>query len=391
MAFTILVVDDEENARKPLEGLLTKIGYEVVLAGTMAEAREKLQHGIGDVVLLDVRLPDGYGPNLLLETARMPVPPPIIMITAYGRIEMAVDAMRNGAHDFLQKPIDMDQLESSIKRACEIVSMRRELALYREMQRQKVNFVTGQSPAIKIMLERAQRASQAAVSVLITGETGVGKEVLAQFIWKNGPRAQKPFVAINCAAIQNTMLESELFGFEHGSFTGADRRKNGLIEVADSGILFLDEISSMTLEMQAKVLRAIETRSFMRVGGTTEIKVDIQIVAASNRDLKKMVQDKLFREDLYYRLKFVDVDIPPLRERRQDIPELVGFFIRQANPQYGVNIRDVSQPAMKALMDYDWPGNIRELKYVIEKAMIFCDSDVIEISHLPADLTNIEE
>jgi two-component system response regulator AtoC len=389
MAFTILVVDDEENARKPLEGLLTKIGYEVVLAATMAEAREKLQHGIGDVVVLDVMLPDGYGPNLLLETARMPNPPPIIMITAYGRIDMAVDAMRNGAHDFLPKPIDFNQLEVSIQKACANVSMKRELEHYRQMQQLKGNFVAGNSPAMKNLFSQAQIAAQTTVSVLITGQTGVGKEILAQFIRENGPRAQKPFYPINCAAIQNTMLESELFGYEHGAFTGADRRKIGLMEAADTGILFLDEISSMPLDMQAKLLRAIETKAFMRVGGTTMVKVDVQILAASNRDLKKMIRDNLFREDLYYRLKFVDLDIPTLTERKEDIPELVGFFIRQANMQYGRSVRDITPRAMKAIMDYSWPGNIRELRNAIEKAIVFCDSDVIDITHLPSDVTKI--
>jgi two-component system response regulator AtoC len=390
MAFTILVVDDEENARKPLEALLTKIGYEVVLAATMAEAREKLQHGVGDVVVLDVRLPDGYGPNLLIETARMPNPPPIIMITAHGQIDMAVEAMRNGAHDFLQKPIDFDQLEHAIQRACEVVGMRRELVHYRQMQVAKANFVAGNSLAMKNLLEKAQKASQAAVSVLITGESGVGKEIVAQFIWQNGPRAQKPFIPINCAAIQNTMLESELFGYEHGAFTGADRRKYGLMEVADTGILFLDEISSMTMEMQSKLLRAIETKSFIHVGGTALIRVDVQILAASNRDLKTMMANGQFREDLYYRLKFVDVNIPPLRDRKEDIPELVGFLIRQANAQYGLRIQDVTPRALKALIDYNWPGNIRELRNAIENAMIFCDTNVIDISQLPSDVTKVD-
>ncbi|HVP20523.1 MAG TPA: sigma-54 dependent transcriptional regulator [Anaerolineaceae bacterium] len=390
MAFTILVVDDEENARKPLEGLLTKFGYEVVLAGTMAEAREKLKHGVGDVVVLDVLLPDGYGPNLLLETARMPDSPPIIMITARGNIEMAVDAMKNGAHDFLQKPIDINLLEQSIQKACAKVSMKRELDHYRQMHQLKGNFVAGNSPVMIKLFEQAHKAAQAAVSVLITGETGVGKDIMAQFIWQNGPRAQKPFYPINCAAIQNTMLESELFGYEHGAFTGADRRKIGLMQEADTGVLFLDEISSMPLDMQAKLLRAIETKAFMRVGGNTLVKVDVQILAASNRDLKKMMRDNQFREDLYYRLKFVDLDVPPLRERKEDLPELVGFIIRQANMQYGKRIQDVTPRAMKAIMEYHWPGNIRELRNTIEKAMIFCDSDVIDIANLSLDVIKVE-
>ncbi len=390
MAFTILVVDDEENARNALEGLLTKIGYEVVLASTMAEAREKMQHGVGDVVVLDVSLPDGYGLNLLLEAARFPNPPPIIMITAYGHIEMAVEAMRNGAHDFLQKPIDFDQLEQSIQRACGQVSMRRELEVYRQQQQTKGDFVTGKSQVMADLLVKAKKAAMTSVSVLITGESGVGKEILAQFIRNNGAREKKPFMPINCAAMQNTMLEAELFGYEHGAFTGADRRKQGLMEIADTGILFLDEISSMPIEMQAKLLRAIEMKTFLRVGGTSPVHVDVQILAASNRDLKTMIKNGLFRDDLYYRLKLVDLHVPPLRERKEDIPELVGFLIRQANPQYGVNVRGITPRALEALTKYDWPGNIRELKNAIENAMIFCDSDVIDIQHLPSDVTKVE-
>jgi DNA-binding NtrC family response regulator len=221
------------------------------------------------VVLLDVQLPDGYGPNLLYETANMPVRPPIILITAYGDIEMAVDSMKNGAHDFLAKPIQYSQLEKSLERACEIVAMRRELSHLRETQKRGGATIIGQSPEFQTVLSYAQKAAAASVSVLITGETGTGKEVLAKFIHQSGPRANKPFIAINCAAIQNTMLESELFGYEAGAFTGADRRKHGLMEVADGGVLFLDEISSMPVDMQAKLLRALEERAFRRVGAPT--------------------------------------------------------------------------------------------------------------------------
>ncbi len=360
------------------------------MASTMAEAREKMQHGIGDVVVLDVNLPDGYGLNLLLEAARFTSPPPIVMITAFGHIEMAVEAMRNGAHDFLQKPIDFDQLEQSIQRACAQVSMRRELEVYRQRQQNKGDFVTGKSQVMADLLAKAKKAGMTSVSVLITGESGVGKEILAQFIYQNGSRDKKPFMPINCAAMQNTMLESELFGYEHGAFTGADRRKNGLMEVADTGILFLDEISSMPLEMQAKLLRAIETKTFLRVGGTSPIHVDVQILAASNRDLKGMIKAGQFRDDLYYRLKLVDLHVPPLRERKEDIPELVGFLIRQANPQFGFNIRGITPRALEALTRYDWPGNIRELRNAIENAMIFCDAEVIDIQHLPSDVTKVE-
>jgi DNA-binding NtrC family response regulator len=386
MSFTILVVDDEENFRLNTQDFLSTKGYEVFGAGSIVEARQCLLRGNADIVLLDVSLPDGYGPDLLHETIDMPVRPPIILITAHGDIEMAVDAMKNGAHDFLQKPIQFSQLEKSLQRACEIVSMRRELAHIRETQQQKVNFIIGESQDMRTVINMAQRAAQASVSVLITGETGSGKEVLAQFIHKVGPRNSKPFVAINCAAIQTTVLESELFGYEAGAFTGAERRKHGLFEVADSGILFLDEISSMPVDIQAKLLRAIEERAFRRVGGTTLIKVDVQIIAASNRDLKNLIKEGNFREDLYYRLKVVDLDLPPLRARRVDIPELVGFFIRQNNLRLGMNVINISSNAMDALVNYSWPGNIRELSNSIERAMLFCDGEKIDLADLPTEV-----
>lgn len=391
MAITILVVDDEENARESLSSLLSRQGYEVIGAATMAEARENIKRGAGDVILLDVNLPDGYGPDLLQETAQYAMRPPIILITGFGDIDMAVEAMKNGAHDFLTKPIQFKQLDQSIQRAVEIIKMRRELNHLRELQQQKVHFVAGKSPEMQSVLSQAQRAAAASVSVLITGETGTGKEVLAQFILRSGPRSAKLITAINCAAIQSTMLESELFGYEAGAFTGAERRKHGLMEVADGGILFLDELSSMPPDIQAKLLRVIEERAFRRVGGTQMIKVDLQIVAASNRDLKTLMRDGLFREDLYYRLKVVDLHLPPLRNRKDDIPELVGFFIRLQNQKLGLNIIDITPRALQALVSYHWPGNIRELSNTIERAMLFCDDPAIDLPHLPAEITHITQ
>jgi DNA-binding NtrC family response regulator len=386
MSYTVLIVDDEDTFRRNTEDFLSARGYETRGVATLADARQALQRGDGDVVLLDVQLPDGYGPNLLYETANMPVRPPIILITAYGDIEMAVDSMKNGAHDFLAKPIQYSQLEKSLERACEIVAMRRELSHLRETQKRGGATIIGQSPEFQTVLSYAQKAAAASVSVLITGETGTGKEVLAKFIHQSGPRANKPFIAINCAAIQNTMLESELFGYEAGAFTGADRRKHGLMEVADGGVLFLDEISSMPLDIQAKLLRALEERAFRRVGGTNLIHVDVQVLAASNRDLRAMIQDGAFREDLYYRLKVVDLHLPPLRERKSDIPELVGHFVRTYNARQGANITDVTPRAMQALTAYHWSGNIRELANAIERAILFCDGQMIDLHDLPADI-----
>jgi DNA-binding NtrC family response regulator len=387
MTATILIVDDEENALHNISAFLETQSYEIITATTLAEARTCLQRGEPDIVLLDVQLPDGYGPELLEETVNYPIRPPIILITAYGEIEMAVEAMKSGAHDFLQKPIEFSRLEQSINRANEIVAMRKELNLLRQSQQAQVNFVPGNSPQMLELYQAMHRASQASVSVLITGETGTGKEIVARAIHQGGPRSNKPFVAINCAAIQSTMLESELFGYEAGAFTGAQKRKRGLMEVADEGVLFLDEISSMPVDMQAKLLRAIEERAIRRVGGTSLVKIDVQLLAASNRDLQSRIKEGDFREDLYYRLKVVDLHMPPLRERVDDIPELVGLFIRQNNPRMGLNIRDVTPRAMEALRAHPWPGNIRELRNVVERAMLFCDDEAIDLPHLPSEFS----
>ena len=391
MSLTVLIVDDEENARIHIASFLASRGYEVFGVATLNDARERLRLGNADIFLLDVLLPDGNGTELLDETARMPNRPPIIMITAFGDIEMAVNAMKNGAHDFLPKPIKLAELEKSIQRAGEIVALRRELNHLRSMQHGEVDFVIGQTRTMRNLVNQAQRAATASVSVLITGETGTGKDVLARAISSMGQRADKPFIPVNCAAIQPTVLESELFGYEPGAFTGADKRKIGLMEVAEGGILFLDEISSMPVDMQAKLLRALEDHSFRRMGGTNLIHVDVQILAASNRHLPTLIADGKFREDLYYRLKVVDLHLPPLREHKEDIPELVGVFIRQLNPHMGLNITDVTPRAMQALMAHNWPGNIRELRNVIERAMLFCDEAAIDLPHLPAELSNGKE
>ncbi|MEI7988610.1 MAG: sigma-54 dependent transcriptional regulator [Chloroflexota bacterium] len=391
MSATILVVDDEEDARVYLSSYLNKQGYEVLCSGTLSDARNLLNTESADIVLLDVKLPDGYGPSLLEETARLPVRPPIILITAYGDIEMAVDAMKNGAHDFLQKPVQLERLNQSIQRAQEVVSMRRELNHLRQTQRQQLDFVIGKSNTMKNLLKQIQRVASASVSLLITGNTGTGKDILARATHQMGPRSNKPFIPVNCAAIQTTMIESELFGHEAGAFTGADKRKTGLMEVADGGILFLDEIASMPLEMQAKLLRVVEDHKIRRVGGNNEIKVDVQIIAASNRNIPSLIEENKFREDLYYRLKVVPIHIPPLREHKEDIPDLVGLFIRRNNAHMGFNISDITPRAMETLMDYDWPGNTRELRNVIENAMIFCDDAVLDIPHLPNDIFKKEK
>jgi len=389
MSLTVLIVDDEENARLNISKYLSKKGYSTVEAPTIKDAKTQINQGNADIILLDAILPDGYGPTLLEEINQILNRPPVIMITAHGDIDMAVNSMKNGAHDFFQKPIELDELEKSISRAGEIVAMRRELAHLRQNQRQDNNFVQGKSPEMEDLFHQAQRAASSSVSVLITGETGTGKEIVAKAIHNMGPRSDKGFIAINCAAIQKTMLETELFGHEAGAFTSAEKRKHGLMEIADGGILFLDEISSMPPDIQAKLLRAIEEQVFRRMGGTDLIKVDVQIIAASNRPLVKMMEDNEFRTDLYYRLKVVDLHVPPLRERKQDIPELVGFFIRENNPRMGLNIQDITPKALEKLIAHEWPGNIRELRNVIERAMLFCDDPAIDVAHLPSEIVNL--
>lgn len=386
MTATILLVDDEKNARNNIGSYLESEGYEVLLAADLETARKHLTAQEADIVLLDVQLPDGYGPDLLAETAQLPFRPPIIMITAHGKIDMAVEAMRNGAHDFIQKPIKFDRLEQSIKRAEDIVEMREELNHFRKSQREVLDSIVINSEIMKAVFTEAQRAAKRSTSILISGETGTGKEVLARAIHRMGPRNDKPFIDINCAAVQNTMLESELFGYEAGAFTGAQKRKRGLMEVADEGILFLDEISSMSPDMQAKILRALEERSFRRVGSTTSLKIDVQILAASNKNLPELIEKGEFREDLYYRLKVINIEIPPLRDHPEDIPGLAGHFIKNNNPKMGLNIESMTPGALELLKNYSWPGNIRELRNVIERAMIFCDEATIDINHLPAEI-----
>ncbi len=389
MTATILIVDDEETARSFVAEALQDAGYETLQAGTLQEAARCVDQGQADIVLLDMMLPDGSGLTLLDRIVLENPSPPVILLTAYGEVDTAVEAMKKGAQDFLQKPVDFNRLLRAVERAREVVALRRELALLRRTAQADSDWVVGDTPAMLQVYDEAMRAAQVCASVLITGETGTGKEVLAQAIRKAGPRANQPFVPINCAALPDTMIESELFGHEAGAFTGATKRKPGLIEVADGGILFLDEISSTKTDMQAKMLRVLDEQRFRRIGGVSEITVDIQVLAASNRNLPGMIQEGAFREDLYYRLKVVDLHLPPLRQRLTDIPALVGTFIRQINQRTGNQIAGISPRAVDALKAHSWPGNIRELRHTIERAMLFCDEDILDLGHLPPDMRSL--
>ena len=389
MTATVLIVDDEETARNFISEALTDAGYEAIEAGTLKEANKAVDKGLGDIILLDVNLPDGSGLSLLDRLALENPRPPVILITAFGEVDIAVDAMKKGALDFLQKPLDLDRLLQAIERSSEVVGLRRELDLLRRTSIVETEMVIGDTPSMKQIMHEAERATQASVSVLLTGETGTGKEVLARTIHSIGPRADTPFIPINCAALPDTMIESELFGHEAGAFTGAQKKKPGLIEIADGGVLFLDEISSTKQEMQAKLLRVLDEQKFRRVGGVKEIAVDVQIIAASNRDLPAMIEEGTFREDLYYRLKVVDLHLPPLRERTVDLPALTGNFIRQINLRVGGIVEGITPRALDALKAHSWPGNIRELRHVIERAILFCDEENIDLAHLPPDIQEL--
>lgn len=387
MSITILIVDDEDNFREGLDQYLTFKKFKVLEAANLTEARKQLRENPIDVILLDVQIGKEYGPDFLDDINLVRPKPITILLTAYGEADMVAAAMKNGAWDYLSKPVNLPKLEKLLKEAEEIMHF------YRSMDERvwmtankKFEYVEGNNARMKRVFQDASRAARAGVSVLIYGETGSGKEVIAQYIHMNGARASKPMIAINCAAIAPTVLESELFGHEAGSFTGADKKTQGLFEAADGGILFLDEISSMSMDMQAKILRAIEEKKIRKVGGTKEIPVDVQIIAASNRDMKQMIEEKTFREDLYYRLCVVDINIPPLRERTDDIPELAAFFVRKISLEHGQNITGISPQVLKAFQKYNWPGNIREFRNAIERACIFCLTDTIELCDIDAKI-----
>jgi DNA-binding NtrC family response regulator len=346
-----------------------------------------IDRGEADIIVLDVQLPDGYGPSLLEKLNRENARIPVIVVTGYGDIEMAVEAMKLGAQDFIQKPVDIQRLRQTVEKAGELVAMRRELDHLRDSRNATITGVIGATPSMKKLMSDLARVAPSNATILLTGESGTGKEVLAAAIHKMSNRANKPWVAINCANFSDTLLESELFGYEAGAFTGAAKKKDGLFVTADGGTLFLDEISSMKFDLQAKLLRVLEDRTIRRLGGTAETRVDVRIIAATNRSLDEMVKSGQFREDLYHRLNVVQLRLPPLRERTDDIPALVGYFIQKYNREMGRSVQGANPAAMSLLKAYPWPGNIRQLRNVIERAMLFADGDTLEPGHLSPEIT----
>jgi DNA-binding NtrC family response regulator len=378
---TLLIVDDEELVRWSLRERFVKDGYTVLEAGTAAGAIEKITPAV-DLVLLDYRLPDGDGLTLLRKIKELSPDTLVVLMTAFSTVENAVAAMKHGAYHYLNKPFNLDEVSAIVEKALETSRLRREVRLLRGTQSRDYGFdaIIGASPAMvaaKALLERI--AASPATTVLLTGETGTGKDLAAKAIHYNSERASKPFVNITCSALPEQLLESELFGHERGAFTDARQQKRGLLETADGGTVFLDEIGEMTPGLQAKLLRFLEERTFKRVGGLTDIRVDVRVVAATNRELEDEVKAGKFREDLFYRLQVMPVRLPPLRERVGDIPLLVAHYVDRYNREFRKRVRGL-QPAAQTLLDqYRWPGNVRELRNAIERAMLLADNGLLGV------------
>jgi DNA-binding NtrC family response regulator len=385
----ILVVDDEHLIRWSLEQNLKKQGYEVVCAGSGEDALRLMREDPPDLMLLDIQLPGINGLQVLEKVKEMEEEVIVIMVTALGVLETAVKAMRMGAYDYINKPFNLDELAIVIKKALETGELKREVAHLRGEQSKKygIGNLIGKSRHMQNVLAMVEKIARSdASTVLIQGESGTGKELIAKAIHYESARADKPFMAINCAAVPETLLESELMGHEKGAFTDAKLQKKGLFEFADGGTIFLDEIGDMELGMQAKLLRVLEERSFRRVGGVKDISVDVRIVSATNKDLVKAMEEKSFRTDLYYRLQVIPIFLPPLRERREDILPLTEHFINHFNREFGKGVKRVSKMAEKFLVEYGWPGNIRELKNIIERAIILENDDTLLLEHLPQEI-----
>ena len=380
----VLLVDDNEDLRTVLRIVLSRQGYRVVEASDEPEAIEALRHQRPALVLADLRLPVGDGLGVLRAAKELDPALPVVLMTGYGAIEEAVHAMREGALDYLPKPVDQDHLVLTVSRAIEQRRMVTENLLMREAlgTRHGTPTIVGEHPALLDVMLSLRRVAPTDTTVLLQGESGTGKELFARSVHVFSERADGPFVAINCAAIPENLLETELFGHEKGAFTGAQARKPGRFEVAHRGTLFLDEIGEMPLQLQAKVLRVLEERSFERVGSNTTLHVDVRIVAATNRDLRAAVQARRFRDDLFFRLSVFPITIPPLRDRRSDIPTLARHFIDRFSRDQNKRPQHLSSAAESALTGHSWPGNVRELQNCLERAVILAEGDTIHAQHL---------
>lgn len=385
----ILIVEDNEDLAFTLSKVLKKEGYEVNIAGTGEDGIHLVQKEITDMVLLDLKLPKKNGIEVLHKIKEFDPDIMVLMMTALNDAKPAIEAMKKGADDYLMKPFELDELKMVVKKALETHQLRGEVSRLRREHKQMypTDSIYGQSSTItdvknliKIVAETPK------TSILIQGESGTGKELVANAIHESSDRKEKPFIKLNCSAIPDNLLESELFGHEKGAFTDAKTLKKGLFELSNFGTIFLDEISCMKLSLQPKLLRVIETQSFRRIGGVTDIHIDIRVIAATNTDLKEQVDNKEFRDDLYYRLKVMEINLPPLRERGEDILLLAKLFLQEFNREFNRNIQKIDKKTEEQLRMYNWPGNVRELKNVIERAVILCQDTTLLPEHMPLEI-----
>ena len=384
----VLIVDDEPNLRKILSAQLTRDGYDVLTAEDGQQGLEALREHHIDLVITDLKMPKVDGMSLLREALREDPELPIVMITAHGTIDTAVEALKTGAFDYLTKPFDKDEVRQIVAKALKTRELRdADATAIGTPPPMGARFgIIGSSPGITDLYTILERVADTPTTVLITGESGTGKELVARALHEHSSRKDKPFIKVNCAAIPKELIESELFGYERGAFTGAVNSKPGRFELANGGTLFLDEIGEIPIEMQVKLLRALQESEFERVGGIKPIHIDVRLVAATNRDLKKLIAAGTFREDLFYRLNVVPMRLPALRERATDIPLLVEHFLRKFNDRLKKKVGGVEQDALDILAGYPWPGNIRELENVIERAVLFCDTEKLRAQDLPLEV-----
>lgn len=379
----IIVLEDDAILRNNLAQTLRRRRYDVALASTIAEAQEYLQADNFDLIILDVRLPDGDGTDLLKALQQRPQRPLVVITTGFGSVESAVECMKNGAFDYLIKPFSTEQIEVVLRKAEEFTQLLKVNRFLSQETDEAEQELLGNSPAMQELRQLIRKVARTQATVLIQGESGTGKELVARAIYRESPRANGPFIKVNCAAIPENLIESEFFGHEKGAFTGAIAKREGRFELAHGGTILLDEISEISTSVQAKLLRVLQEREFERVGGTRTIKVDVRVIATTNRNLEQSVERKEFRQDLFFRLNVVPIHLPPLRERRSDIIPLAEEFMRRFSRKHGVHVKGFSDAALAALQSHSWPGNVRELQNVVERAVILCGDDgLIEPGHL---------
>jgi len=385
MKHRILVVEDEEKLRRVIELQLISAGFEVDQAGTAEEGLKLADRA--DLILTDLRLPRMDGLELIRAIRRQNAATPIVVITAFGTVENAVEAMKAGAFDFLPKPFSMDHLMAVVHKALEVRSLRDENRKLREELVRRYSFenIIGRSPAMQEIFATIERVAPTRATVLIAGESGTGKDLIARAIHYHSPRRDRPFVKINCTAIPENLMESELFGYEKGAFTGAAASKPGRFELADTGTVFLDEIGDVPPNIQVKLLRVLQEREFERLGSNRTRQIDVRVIAATNADLRAALEQGAFREDLYYRLNVVPINVPPLRERKEDIPALAEHFLRKYAAEFSRPVKAISEGALRVLLGYHWPGNVRELENVIERSLLLCAGEILEASDIKLD------